>query len=155
MNTYKNGILAILLLCGSAVFSQESKNDETKDRIEALRISFITQKLSLTPEEAQVFWPIYNQYRAELKEIIGSRADGPHRRRSRPDIDSMTDEEVKKMLDQEWKRQKGLLDLRKKYEVLFAKVLPIKKVAKLFEAERDFQRQLIRELSKKDRGNPK
>ena len=37
------------------------------NRLEALKIAYITNKLNLSPEEAQKFWPIYNQYSLELK----------------------------------------------------------------------------------------
>src|ERR1700712_1124417 len=36
-------------------------------RIDALKIAYITKKLDLNPEEAQRFWPIYNQYMVEIK----------------------------------------------------------------------------------------
>ena len=38
-------------------------------KVDALRIAFITEKLQLTTQEAQVFWPVYNEYQGKLKEI--------------------------------------------------------------------------------------
>ena len=38
------------------------------NRLEALKIAYITKRLDLSPEEAQKFWPIYNQYAEELKQ---------------------------------------------------------------------------------------
>jgi hypothetical protein len=35
-------------------------------RVEALRTSFITRELSLTPDEAKTFWPLYEAREAEL-----------------------------------------------------------------------------------------
>ena len=34
--------------------------------LESAHIGYITQRLNLSPEEAERFWPIYNQYAAEL-----------------------------------------------------------------------------------------
>ncbi len=153
MNIYKNTLVAIFLIFGTVGYAQpEREKQDMKDRIEAMRISFITQKLDLTPEEAQKFWPVYNQYRKELEIILGAEEEGHPRDRQRPDIDSMTDSEVKTMMEEQMERQAKLLELRKNYFQKFQKVLPIKKVAKLHDAERDFQRQLIRKLSDKDRG---
>ncbi len=152
MNIYKNTLFALFLIIGTVAYAQpDREKQDIKDKIEAMRISFITQKLDLTPEEAQKFWPVYNQYRKELEKIIGSEEEGHPRDRKRPDIDSMTDSEVKTMMERHMEKQAKLLELRENYFLKFQKVLPIKKVAKLHDAERDFQRQLIRKLSDKDR----
>ena len=42
---------------------------QAQDRIRALKVAFITDKLKLTPEESEKFWPVYNQYEAEQKRI--------------------------------------------------------------------------------------
>ncbi len=39
------------------------------EKIQSLKIAFITQKLQLTPDEAQKFWPVYNQYDKEVHSI--------------------------------------------------------------------------------------
>ncbi len=145
-------MIALLLVAGTTAFAQPNRDkQDISDRIEAMRISFITQRLDLTPEEAQKFWPVYNEYRKELDKHIGPDEDGPPHMR-RPDINNMSDEEIIAMMEKEMERQAKLLELRRNYFKKFQKVLPVKKVAKLFEAERDFQRQLIRKLSDKDRG---
>ncbi len=35
------------------------------ERVEALRTAFLTNRLALTPEEAAVFWPVYNAFDGE------------------------------------------------------------------------------------------
>ena len=35
--------------------------------LEAIRVGYITKKLSLTTDEAKVFWPVYDAYRDEMK----------------------------------------------------------------------------------------
>ena len=44
-----------------------SQGGNKRERIEALRVAFITQKLNLTPDESQKFWPVYNEYQDKLK----------------------------------------------------------------------------------------
>src|SRR5258708_33301992 len=36
--------------------------------LEAMKAAFITKRLNLSPEEAQLFWPIYNQYATEIRQ---------------------------------------------------------------------------------------
>jgi len=40
-----------------------------QEKIEAQRVAFITQELDLTPDEAKVFWPVYNEYDAKRHEF--------------------------------------------------------------------------------------
>ena len=39
------------------------------ERFKALKVAFITEKLDLSPKEAQGFWPIYNKYSNDSDEI--------------------------------------------------------------------------------------
>ena len=44
-----------------ALFSQD--RDSWRERIRSERVAFITEELSLTPAEAEKFWPVYNEFR--------------------------------------------------------------------------------------------
>jgi hypothetical protein len=52
------------------VFAQTSvaQDGQGNEKIEQLKIAFITKHLKLTTDEAQKFWPVYNQYEAEKKQ---------------------------------------------------------------------------------------
>lgn len=117
--------LLLLLLTIFSVFFGQSQEDNLKnvERIQALKIAFITQKLNLSPEEAQTFWPVYNRYEADLKRVNSQNAGGD-------------------VIDNEEK----VLNLRKSYRAQFVKVLGQPKMNKLFTAERDFRGALIRKL---------
>ncbi len=79
--------LSIIMLFGSMVFSQGhrgEKSPEMKAKIEAQKISFITQQLDLSPEEAQKFWPLYNEmnnkkdaFHLEFRQLIRSLKGEP------------------------------------------------------------------------------
>ncbi len=65
----KKMIIALLISVApllSLIAQQEGGNE---DAIESLKIAFLTKQLSLTPEEAQKFWPVYNQYTMELRKM--------------------------------------------------------------------------------------
>ncbi|HEA30614.1 MAG TPA: hypothetical protein ENH91_11565, partial [Leeuwenhoekiella sp.] len=61
-------VLLIILLCGSSIggFAQDGDKHE---RIKALKVSFITDKLELTPTQAEKFWPIYNTYDSQIHDL--------------------------------------------------------------------------------------
>ena len=46
---------------------------EQHQRIEMFKVQFVTQKLKLTKEEAEAFWPVYEANRREMQEIIKSK----------------------------------------------------------------------------------
>jgi Spy/CpxP family protein refolding chaperone len=115
-----------------------------REEIEAMKVGFITKHLDLTPEEAQKFWPVYNQYSNELKSVRKARrAD---RKEGEDDLQAMNDKDVEKMVDGEIVSRQQELDLMKKYHAQFKQVLPIKKVALLYRAEEDFKRELLQKI---------
>ena len=52
----------------SAVAQNDGDDKNTGSRLEAMKIAWLTKKLELSPEEAQKFWPIYNQYTKEIQQ---------------------------------------------------------------------------------------
>jgi hypothetical protein len=119
----KKFLLILLLTVGSL----SGVNAQNEEKIQSLKIAFITQKLQLTPDEAQKFWPIYNQYDQEIKELQLNDKNGP-------------------VIENEEK----LLNIRKKYVASFEKVIGPQKVNRLFNAERDFREILIRRLQNRN-----
>lgn len=110
-----------ILLSISSVKAQE-RNGQRAEKIQALKIAFITQKLKLTSAEAEKFWPVYNQYENEIKDL-----------RANNNGDVMENEQK-------------LLDIRKKYKPSFEKILGPQRLNDLFNAERDFRNVLIKRL---------
>ncbi|HAE34321.1 MAG TPA: hypothetical protein DCG22_00915 [Bacteroidetes bacterium] len=120
------------------------------ERAEALRIAFLTNYLSLTPDESKVFWPVYNSMRDEVKVIMESRRD----KMERSDFTKMTDEQLKQYLDNYFQSEQQLLDIRKRYAGQFSQVLPMQKVAMLTGAEEAFKRELLRHARDRRDGPP-
>jgi len=139
----KNAIIfSILLITAAAGFSQGPPGPPPVDeeKIEALRIAFLTRYLDLSVEEAQKFWPVYNKMQDEIKVIINKEKD----LRSGKQIDKMTDEDLNKMINEHFDNEQKLLDIKKKYAEEFKKVLVLKKVALLADAENEFKREMIK-----------
>ena len=142
-------IISTLLLSFSSSFAQgpggpPPPDGRGKERVEALKVGFITDRLNLTPEEAAGFWPVYNQYQDELERLRKNRKE--NLMNARKDPEGMTDAEVEKMVDGEIAFRQAELDLVKKYNPQFKKVLPMKKVGRLYRAEEEFKRELLQKL---------
>src|SRR6185436_2731584 len=115
-----------------------------KERVESMKIGFMTQKLRLTPEEAKSFWPLYNKYEDELDQLRKSRHNNLEN--ARKNFDEMPDKDVEKAVDAELAFRQNELDIQKKYHSEFKKVLSIKKVARLYKAEEEFKRHLLERM---------
>jgi hypothetical protein len=126
----KKFILIIVMALGVSAVSlaQDDPDNDQKgpgNRIEALKIAFLTKKLNLSTEEAQRFWPIYNEYMGEIRK---TRLDA----RQNKEAEIATEEK--------------LLNIRKKYNGDFNKALSSEKVNTFFKAEKEFGTVLQKEL---------
>ena len=152
MKSIKGSIIGLAVLMMLAIALNASAqpgpkgNQSQKDKIEAQRIAFITDRLDLTPAEAQVFWPIYNEYDAKRKELRWTYHKAPEGM-EKP-IEEMTEKEALEVVDNQIIEAQKMLDLRKEYHGKFKAVLSAKKVMLLYESEREFQKQLIDKLRK-------
>lgn len=140
-------LLSILMLYTSLLVAQEQrgvKSPEMRAKFEAQKISYITQQLEISPEEAQVFWPLYNELKKKKDAL-----NGKHRklfRSLRNDTDSLTSNELSKISDElaELKVTKAKLELE--YHYKFKKVISPQQLVRLYQAEKHFQNMLLRQL---------
>ena len=138
------GMLASMgLLSNGRVFSQSNPDNSgvTDKDIDLLRKDVRSQKkqivaanLTLTDQEAQKFWPVYDQYTAEqvkindqtyaiLKEYANS-------------LDTLTDEQAEKLTKQALEVDESVAQLRLKYVPIFRKAIPGKKTAAFMQLDR-------------------
>ena len=137
-----------LLLIGIACTAQPMRPHHNKrEQIEAHKIAFITKQLNLTPEEAQAFWPVYNQCQKQRKEF--RKKNREQFKDKRKNIDEMSDKEVEVMVDNEIVIKQRELDLQKECYAKYKQLLPIKKVAKLYRTEREFKRALLKKMQER------
>ncbi len=145
-------ILLLSLVISLPLLSRAQDEKQGRERIEAYRVQFITAELDLSPAEAQQFWPLYNQYRKEQQKLRRNKDKRLMRQRLR-NIDGLSDKELEEALEAELEMQQQQVDLRRKYYEQYKKVLPIQKVARLYRAEIEFQKKLMRRLGEKHHPN--
>ena len=129
---FKN-VVALTLILSFFVSSFAQKKQENKENKKARRIAFISSRLELTPEESKVFWPVFEQRHEEIVSTIKPLKKGKKR------IEKMTDPEVLNLLDAVFKKRQLELDIQKKYHRKLVKILPPKKLAKLYHIEKRFK----------------
>lgn len=136
-------ILGVWLVGSFVAMGQDHTENEQDpkalEKINALRIAYLSEKLNLTTEQAEKFWPIYREFSDKRKELRRELIDA--RKQVKSDQNPEKDEALIK-LGLELKQRE--LDLEKTYSEKLLKVISAQQILSLRKAEGDFQ-QLIRD----------
>ncbi|MCQ2140683.1 MAG: hypothetical protein MJZ09_09960 [Bacteroidales bacterium] len=141
----KIAVMALaMILLGFSAGAQQKKND-FQNQFLSEKIAFITSELCLTPEEAQVFWPVYNQIDKEIKAKFEAVMK-TYRTLAQAVESNKSQKEIEAALDA---YTKAVTASRVDETVIMAryeKVLPVEKVAKLYVAEEKFRKMQVHRL---------
>lgn len=139
-------LFAVVLALPSIVLAQRGQGGAgqgpgPKEEVEKIRKNVYTRVLILSDEEAAKFWPVFDKMHEEMETI---RKDMNREKKSIKDnYATLTDAELDKKMQNIFSLEQKILDVKKKYYTEFKKVLPMKKVALLQKAEREFKKELL------------
>lgn len=137
----KQLIPILFLLISFASFAQ--RNGEIQEKIKAQKIAFITDKLELTSEEAQQFWPIYNEFEAKVEKIKSEEIRPLKQEMRQGDV---SDKRAGEILEKLIKAEDEMHNAKQELVVDLKKVLPAKKIIMLQVAEDQFNQKLLDRL---------
>ncbi len=144
-------IIAILALMLTTGLRAQEKG---KERIKAYKTAYITEQLDLSSKEAEVFWPVYNEYN---KKIFAIRVVKMRKERSRikelGGPDALSDEEASETLRTMLNSEKEVIETKEEMYKALSKVLNPAKLFKLYHAEMNFNKRLLSEFRKGKPGN--
>ena len=144
---------AVMLLAGMNAFAamQHNHHEDWKQKMQSEKIAFLTSEIGLTPEEAQNFWPVYNEVNKEkdeaMKEVFKAYSELESAIK-----EGKTEKEINNLLDKYLDSKKAQKEVDAKAAEKYRKVLKGDKVAKVFIAEENFRRHHIRNLHGKPGG---
>jgi hypothetical protein len=153
----KKIIIALIAVTSVIGVQAQEKKQERSAKMLEYKVSFVEEKLALTDKEKADFIPLYKEYLKKEQECKKEfRSEKGASKGEKQLLSEKSDEEIEKELDAHIaKKEKGLA-VDKEYLAKFKKVLPIKKVAQLYEAERAFKKELLDKLrDKKGEGKGK
>lgn len=140
----KNRIfIALIIVIGGlmTVSSQIDSRAQRGDKINAYRVAFLTEKMNLNSQEAEKFWPIYNEMKDE---IASMRKD--YRPSKQPQ--NMNDEEATAHLDKQLEFDAKMLTIKEKYYLRYRAVIPPHKLVMLKPAEAEFNKMVLDRVKK-------
>ena len=120
----KKYLLILTFLSGSfsVAFAQEGDDLTKQEKIQALYVAYVTQQLQFSPEEAQKFWPVHAQFTGELK---GVKTGLP-----------------------ELEKQQAYLNIKKKYQENFNRIIGVNRCERFFRMDGEFKRKLMDRVQK-------
>lgn len=142
---------ALLLLVSFFVTTVYGQRDweKKKEKMEAQKIAFITKHINLSKEEAQLFWPVYNEHQNEyemLREKKHELITNLHKH-----FDQMSNQGVKNKLEKIHDLEEKEVKLKKEHFIELLEVLPAKKIAQLKKAEMLFKKELLGRIKHHDK----
>ena len=146
----KNTMILFLSLCSLMAFAQPDRDEPKRgEKVEALKRAFITSELSLTPVEAEKFWPVYNAHeetqkthRKELKKVMDKMDEAGENQKAFESLNN----EISALRVKEVEEDSNFM-------IACSKVIGVQKTAKIPGIEREFHKILLDEVGKKG-GHP-
>ncbi|HQW06150.1 MAG: hypothetical protein IPH05_04915 [Flavobacteriales bacterium] len=139
-------VLILLACLGITEASAQPDGPPSADRlkeIKAQKSAYITTQLRLSPEQAQLFWPIYNEMdekretlRRDMRSLMKNSRDGA----------AMTEAEAGQLLEKGHANREQELALERTYDDRFKKAIGAVKTLQLQKAEHDFNREVLRKF---------
>ncbi len=132
----------IILL--SILFLSTNTAQNKKERIETFKIAFISKALDLTSDEAQKFWPIFNEYEAKKNEskkkyLLPSRI-------ALSNTSTLSDKEIELHINNIFMHKSNEVEFQKELYKKLKSILSVKKIGALVTAEANFKLELIKKL---------
>ncbi|HAN78211.1 MAG TPA: hypothetical protein DCQ31_10790 [Bacteroidales bacterium] len=140
MKTFVN--LLIICFISLPLAAQHQDYAKTMEQIKAEQVAFITSELNLTVDEAQRFWPVYNEYQQKRTDLIDKRRQAM--RETSKKMASLSEKEKIDLANSHVDIMMEEAKLMKLYHDKFMKVLPAEKVLLYYQAEHRFKNYLFK-----------
>lgn len=138
-------IIAFLLLTSTSLLAQNSRG-----QIRALKTAFITNALELTPKEAEKFWPVYNAYDDQIHRVKSLKTQEIARKiRLAGGVDNLSESEATTVLNDFIDIDFKVANAKKDLQQNLNGILSSKKIIKLWRAELDFTKELLKKLKER------
>jgi Spy/CpxP family protein refolding chaperone len=142
--------LTILLFSSSWVVAQ----NPNIERLNSYKIAFFTKRLNLTPQEAEKFWPVYNDFQTQKNQIQVERTS--LMKTFIQGESTMSDRQIAEIGEKYSATTVQESSLAVTFHKKMMEILPPAKVMRLYQAENQYRLQLLNELrdNRPVRNNP-
>ncbi|MEQ8425858.1 MAG: hypothetical protein RIA63_14165 [Cyclobacteriaceae bacterium] len=138
-------LMVIVMLGPITLWAQDDGKQDPKARIEAARIALISERLGLTPEQAERFWPIYREFTQKRGELVSEFRNAQRE----VDPENVDPEKQKELVELGLKVKQRQLDLEKDYSRRMMDVISAQQILNLRNAEKEFQRMILNQIQQR------
>ncbi len=145
-------ILGLYLISGLMAMGQDPvdadpipQDPQVQEKIKNLRIAYISDKLGLTPDQAEKFWPVYREFSDQRRGIRQEMIEA--RKQIKTDNPDPAKQEELVKLGLTLKQRE--LDLEKTYSERLLRVISAQQILNLRKAEGDFQRIVLEQVQQR------
>ncbi|NNC83948.1 MAG: hypothetical protein HKN79_10250 [Flavobacteriales bacterium] len=135
-----------LILVGTTASAQQESKEERRAQLESKKVAYCTDRAGLTPEESAAFWALRNEVDQEKKAIMD---EAPRKRDIDPE--NASDKELREAIKKNVEQRIKAAQLEYDHLDEFMDIVGPKKFAMLQKAEKEFKKEVLRNL--KDRRN--
>jgi Spy/CpxP family protein refolding chaperone len=139
-------LTALCFIAVTGTAAQPKNREDWKQKMMNEKIAFLTTELNITPEEGQVFWPVYNKVNQE-KDAAMRNVFKAYRNLAKATEEGVKGKELEKLLKEYLNAQQAQREVEEESAEKFMKVLSTEKTAKLYLAEERFRRRQIHKLN--------
>jgi hypothetical protein len=145
--------VALIFLANSFLMAQNAGNNvvkgqDKKEKVQAMKVAYLTDKLNLTSTDAEKFWPVYNEYqdkRDALQKAFRQKAKAA----KEITAELLTEQQADELINAQIQEEQDQLDLKKEYLPKFKKLIGSKKVVAMYIGEKEFNKILLQKLKEK------
>ncbi|MCF6212404.1 MAG: sensor of ECF-type sigma factor [Flavobacteriaceae bacterium] len=140
-------LVIFILLTLSLEAQRRPPGFKNNDKIKALKTAYITNALDLTSKEAEKFWPVYNVYDRRIMDLRFKKTrELRNKVKTREEFDAMKEKDAALLLNDFLNIEKDILAAKSSLNKQLLKIISAKKILKLYKAEDDFNRRLLKRL---------
>jgi hypothetical protein len=137
------GLIILATFCAMNIIAQ----NVNRQRLDAYKIAFFTKRLNLTSQEAEKFWPVYNEFQDNKNKIQLERQE-LNRNFNQNEL-NMNEREMIEAGDKLVGMEVREAALAQEFHNKIKTVLPPVKVLRLYQAENQYRLQLLKELQER------
>ncbi|MBT8295051.1 MAG: hypothetical protein KJO51_01400 [Gramella sp.] len=136
-------LLICVLLTALPSLAQDEDKDTQRERIKALKVAYFTQELKLNEKTAEKFWPIYNEYERERRDL--------HKREhiELKNVECISEDEAEDLITEFLNVESEEYKIKKQLFKDLKQIISAKDIIKLHKLEDEFHKKLIKEYRSK------
>lgn len=148
MTYLRNIWIGLLVVLFSMSQLQAQGPKKQRDRLEAVWIAYVTQELDLSADESAKFWPVYNEYKDQERQLKRQR-----RQMNRKDVQTMSESEIDQHFESLMQMEEKGVSLKRNAYQKMKTAIPAHKIVRLPALEREFKKKVLKFMQEKRSNN--